>query len=55
MYELAGLNSFPGVHVKRSLSPNLFKVSSTSDKAWVAPLRGTFADTYVRVSKALAE
>jgi hypothetical protein len=52
---MAAENSFPGVQVRRALSLNLFKLGSSSDKAWVAPLRRIASDTYKRVNEAVAE
>jgi len=55
MYRIARHNSFPGVQTGRGLSLKMFGVRSTSDKAWVAPLRKIASKTYISVNEALAE
>ena len=55
MYRLAKERSLPGVDTPKALRLGIFTVNSTSDTAWVAPLRGIAASTYNQVYRALAE
>lgn len=55
MYRLAKARSFPDVDTPKALRLGIFQVNSTSDTAWVAPLRRIAVTTYLQVYQALAE
>ncbi|KAH9833261.1 uncharacterized protein C8Q71DRAFT_195789 [Rhodofomes roseus] len=55
MRMMAGDKGFPGIAKTSPWSLQIFKAQSTSDSAWVAPLRRLALDTYTRINRAVAE
>lgn len=55
MYRLAKARSLPGVDTPNALRLGIFRVNSTSETAWVAPLRRIAVTTYIQVYQALAK
>ncbi|KAH8087145.1 hypothetical protein BXZ70DRAFT_541366 [Cristinia sonorae] len=51
LHRMARENSFPGVSVRRAISPELFRIQSTS---WLAPFRKTVLNTYLDIQRAVA-
>lgn len=55
MYRLAKAGSLPGADTPKALRLGIFQATSTSDTAWVAPLRRIAVTTYLQVYRALAD
>lgn len=55
MRMMAGDKGFPGIAKTSQWSPQIFRAQSTSDSAWVAPLRRMALDTYTKLNRAVAE
>ncbi|KAI0732713.1 hypothetical protein C8Q72DRAFT_816626 [Fomitopsis betulina] len=55
MRMMADDQGFPGIAKPTPWSLQIFKAKSTSDSAWVAPIRKATLDTYAKINKAVAE
>ena len=55
MYRIAKARSLPDVDTSKALRLGIFQVNSTSDTAWVAPLRRIAVTTYIKAYEALAK
>lgn len=48
---VATVNGFPGISIRRTLSPQLFRIQSTT---WLAPFCKTALETYMDIQRAVA-
>ncbi|EPS95122.1 hypothetical protein FOMPIDRAFT_116918 [Fomitopsis schrenkii] len=55
MRMMADDKGFPGIAKTSPWSLQIFKAKSTSDSAWVAPIRRAALDTYTKLNTAVAE
>lgn len=55
MRMMADDRGFPDIAKTSPWSLQIFRAKSTSDSAWVAPIRRAAMDTYTRLNRAVAE